>query len=165
MSDAASIAVDRVSVTFRLGASRIRLVGLGFLHVYGTIAGRLVQLGLKPEASHGLFPTGAASVLLPERAGAVVANQVLWLGARLNAQQMVAHGLAHAAVPPDRLAQEAEELARRLLALPAVSRRRLKQARANDLRERLERALTFETRCCLDAAVDPQVRARAAARA
>lgn len=118
-----------------------------------------------PEASHGLFPTGAASVLLPERAGAVVANQVLWLGARLNAQQMVAHGLAHAAVPPDRLAQEAEELARRLLALPAVSRRRLKQARANDLRERLERALTFETRCCLDAAVDPQVRARAAASA
>jgi enoyl-CoA hydratase/carnithine racemase len=116
-----------------------------------------------PEASHGLFPTGAASVLLPDRAGAVVANQVLWLGARLNAQHMVAHGLAHAAVPTDRLAQEADKLAYRLLDLPAVSRRRLKQARTHDLRERLERALAFETHCCLDAANDPEVRARVAA--
>jgi len=116
-----------------------------------------------PEAAHGLFPTGAASVLLPDRAGAVLANQVLWLGARLNAQQMVARGLAHAAVPTDRLAQEADDLARRLLALPAISRRRLKQARAHELRDRLERALAFETRCCLEAAGDPQVRARVAA--
>ncbi|ATQ44585.1 enoyl-CoA hydratase/isomerase family protein [Caulobacter mirabilis] len=117
-----------------------------------------------PEASHGLFPTGGASLLLPQRAGSAVANRVLWLGARLSAQQMVDHGLAHANVPADRLAGEAEALARRLLALPPASRRRLKQALADDLRDRLELALDFEARCCLEAAQDPAVRARVAAR-
>ncbi len=117
-----------------------------------------------PEASHGLFPTGGASLLLPQRAGPAVANRVLWLGARLSAEQMVDHGLAHASVSADRLAEEAEALARRLLALPSASRRRLKQALANDLRDRLEPVLDFEARCCLEAARDPAVRARVAAR-
>jgi cell division protein FtsI (penicillin-binding protein 3) len=62
-------------------ASRIRLVGLGFLLVYGTIAGRLVQLGLKPEASHGLKHTAAEMVSgarpdLVDRNGEILATDV-----------------------------------------------------------------------------------------
>lgn len=116
-----------------------------------------------PEAAHGLFPTGGASILLPERLGAALANRVLWLGERLTAESMLAHGMATAVVPAAQLAAAADDLARRLLALPAASRRRLKQARSGDLAERLERALAFEARCCLEAGGDPEVRARVAA--
>lgn len=116
-----------------------------------------------PEASHGLFPTGGASILLPERAGAAMANQILWLGTRLSAQQILDHGLATEIVARDELAAAADRLAKRLLALPAASRARLKQARAADLAERLERALANETRCCIEAANDPDVRTRVAA--
>ncbi|MFZ4605391.1 MAG: enoyl-CoA hydratase/isomerase family protein [Caulobacter sp.] len=116
-----------------------------------------------PEASHGLFPTGGATVLLAERAGQALANRILWLGERLSADQMVAAGIASAVVPAATLMDEATALARRLMALPAASRRRLKAARAADLADRLERAMALETRNCLEAAFDAEARERVAA--
>ena len=116
-----------------------------------------------PEASHGLFPTGGATVLLAERAGPALANRVLWLGERLGADQLLAAGIASAVVPVATLMDEAAALARRLMALPAASRRRLKVARAADLADRLERAMALETRYCLEAAFDAEARERVAA--
>lgn len=116
-----------------------------------------------PEAAHGLFPTGGATVLLAERAGQALANRVLWLGERLGADQMLAAGLATAVAPASALMDEATALARRLMTLPAASRRRLKAARAADLADRLERAMAYEARYCLEAAFDLEARKRVAA--
>lgn len=116
-----------------------------------------------PEASHGLFPTGGVTVLLAERAGPELANRVLWLGERLGADQLLAAGIAAAVVPAATLMDEVAALARRLMALPAASRRRLKAARAADLADRRERAMAIETRNCLEAAFDTEARERVAA--
>ncbi|WP_374571244.1 enoyl-CoA hydratase/isomerase family protein [Phenylobacterium sp.] len=116
-----------------------------------------------PEAAHGLFPTGGMTMLVEAGAGPALARRVLWMGERLGAAQMLAAGLASAVVPRDRLEAEAEALAARLLALPAGSRRRLKAARAADVRDRLECALAFEAAACLEAVFDAETQARVAA--
>jgi enoyl-CoA hydratase/carnithine racemase len=116
-----------------------------------------------PEAGFGLFPSGGVTILLAERCGPVAANEILWLKKQIDAQDMLALRLVHRVVPLAALAGEAMVLAQTLRTLPEASRRRFKQARVNDIRERLERALDFEARCCTEAAMDLTVRARTSA--
>lgn len=116
-----------------------------------------------PEARHGLFPTGGVSMLLAERCGLRLANDVLWLGERLDAPRMVAAGLASRVTSREGLAAAAEALVAELLDLPAASRTRFKRAQAKPLAPRLESALAFETAHCLEAASDRELRARMAA--
>jgi enoyl-CoA hydratase/carnithine racemase len=113
-----------------------------------------------PEASYGLFCTGGMTVLLPERCGPETANRILWTGERVNATRMVELGFTREIAPRAELAERARALALRIAALPAVSRRRYKQARNLHMREILEKAMAFESQCCLDAASDPEVRDR-----
>lgn len=116
-----------------------------------------------PEAAHGLFPTGGASILMEERLGAAQAAKVLWLGQRLGAAELAAAGIATSVVPASDLDVAAEALCQQLLALPAASRRRLKAVRADAVRPRLEEALTREAALCLEAALDAETLARVAA--
>lgn len=116
-----------------------------------------------PEAKHGLFPTGGVSILLAEQCGQSMANQVLWLGERLDAKQMLGHRIATRVAPRDGLDAAALALVQQLLDLPAVSRTRLKRARAEPLADRLEMAMAFETACCLKAVSDVEMRARVGA--
>ena len=116
-----------------------------------------------PEAKYGLFPSGGVSILLSERCGPALANDVLVLGKRLTATDMQKAGIATQLAARANLHEDAHALARKLTLLPAASRARFKQARQNDIRDRLERAMAFETRCCVAAATDPDVRARAIA--
>lgn len=116
-----------------------------------------------PEAKYGLFPTGGATILLAERCGPAVANDVLWLGKRLDATALQAHGIVSHVVPRDRLGEEALALAARLRALPATSRMRYKQARIEAIVRPLERALALEAQYCKEAPFDPAVRERIAA--
>ncbi|MBL8587534.1 MAG: penicillin-binding protein 2 [Methylobacteriaceae bacterium] len=62
-------------------ASRIRLAAVGFVIVYAAIGGRLIQLGLKPEASRGLKATAAEMVSgarpdIVDRNGEILATDV-----------------------------------------------------------------------------------------
>jgi enoyl-CoA hydratase/carnithine racemase len=115
-----------------------------------------------PEAKYGLFPSGGVTILLAERCGPVVANDVLWLGKRLDAAALEAHRLVSRVVARDRLQDEAMKLAAQLCALPAVTRRRLKRARIEAIAQPLERALALEAQYCKEAAFDPEVRERVA---
>ncbi|MBQ1542737.1 MAG: enoyl-CoA hydratase/isomerase family protein [Caulobacteraceae bacterium] len=115
-----------------------------------------------PEAKHGLFPTGGVSLLLAERCGHAVANDVLWLGEKLDAPRMVERQIASRVTPRDGLADAAEDLVRRLLDLPAASRTRLKRSRGGQLAQRLEAAMAFEAARCLEAGADPGLQARIA---
>lgn len=116
-----------------------------------------------PEAGLGLFPSGGMTFLLAERCGPAAANEVLWLGARRSAQQLFEQHVVARVVPRARLDDEGLALALALRALPAVSRGHLKRARQSDLADRLERALALEAEYCVQAALDPATRQRAAA--
>ncbi len=114
-----------------------------------------------PEAGYGLFPSGGASILLAERCGPALANEVLWLGRKLTAEDLLAHGIVSRVVPRPALDNAARARARELCALPAVSRKRYKQARICAISARLTAAMAYESRCCMEAALDLEVRVRA----
>jgi 2-(1,2-epoxy-1,2-dihydrophenyl)acetyl-CoA isomerase len=116
-----------------------------------------------PEAKYGLFPSGGATILLAERCGPAIANDVLWLGKRLDATALHAQRIVNNVVPRDRLVEETMALAARLRALPAASRARYKQARIEAISRALERALAFEAQYCKEAPFDPAVQERVAA--
>ncbi|MEI9995596.1 MAG: enoyl-CoA hydratase/isomerase family protein [Rhizomicrobium sp.] len=116
-----------------------------------------------PEAGFGLFPSGGVTILMAERCGPALANEILWLKKKLNAAELLAARLVSRVVPRAEMAEEALALAQAIRALPEGSRRRFKEARANDIRARLERALDFEAACCVESALDASVRDRTSA--
>jgi enoyl-CoA hydratase/carnithine racemase len=117
-----------------------------------------------PEAQFGLFVSGGASILLAEALGQQRANQMIWLGERVGARQLAEAGLTLQLVPRANLEAASLTLARRVAALPQQSRHRLKRARRLDLEARLEAALAFEAKCCIEAARDVATAARVADR-
>ncbi len=113
-----------------------------------------------PEAAFGLFPTGGMSMLLDERCGTTRATEILWLGERLGARDLLHERIVGRVVPRAELDAAALTAADRLAALPLESLMRFKAARAEDIRARLDAALARESRHCLLAGVSPEVRAR-----
>jgi enoyl-CoA hydratase/carnithine racemase len=113
-----------------------------------------------PEAKYGLFPSGGLTFLMEDRCGPVLANDVLWLGKRLTAEELLKHGIASRLVEAETLSDEAFDFAQTLRAVPSISRDRLKRSRRSNISERLEQALDFESRCCIDGSLDRDVRTR-----
>jgi crotonobetainyl-CoA hydratase len=68
-----------------------------------------------PEAGLGIIPD-AGAIRLPRQLPAVVANEVLYAGRRLDAAEAERWGLVNRAVPADRLLAEARDLADRVVA-------------------------------------------------
>ncbi len=114
-----------------------------------------------PEAGYGLFPSGGVSILLSERCGPALAGEVLWLGRKLSAKELLLHRIVSHVVPRENLSEATRSLARDICLLPEVSRSRYKQARIRTISARLEAAMAYESRCCIEAALDLDVRARA----
>ncbi|WP_034159729.1 enoyl-CoA hydratase/isomerase family protein [Sphingomonas sp. ERG5] len=113
-----------------------------------------------PEAAFGLFPTGGMSMLLDERCGVARATEILWLGERLDAHDLLRERIVGRVVPRCALQDTALTLAARLAMLPPDTLARFKAARAEDIACRLETALARESRHCLAAAESLEVRAR-----
>src|SRR5690606_29033685 len=63
--------------------------------------------GFFPEASFGLFVTGAVTTLLPAIVGLTKAKEMLLLGEKYSAQELHALGIAWRVVPDDKLMEEA----------------------------------------------------------
>lgn len=75
----------------------------------------------EPFSERGFTADSGGTWLLPRRVGERLAREMLLLGRQLDGAEAAACGLVHAAVPEDRVDQEAEELAARLAAGPTVS--------------------------------------------
>ena len=80
-----------------------------------------------PEVSLGLFVTGAATTLLTKQIGPQRTKELMLFGEKFDAARALELGIAWKIVPAAHLLEEAEALARRIVALPEHSVRDLKR--------------------------------------
>lgn len=116
--------------------------------------------GFFPEVSLNLFVTGGVTALLPAVVGLARAREMLLLGERYEAAELVRLGLAWKAVPPGELEQEALALARRLAALPPLAVRAMKRTLNATGAGDLHRALQLETDATVAGFLDPETTER-----
>ena len=85
-----------------------------------------------PFVDLGLCPEGGSSLIVPQRAGSLLANELLMLGDAFDPETAVRAGIANAVVPLADLFRAAEGTARKLAAKPpaalAATKRLLRQA-------------------------------------
>jgi enoyl-CoA hydratase/carnithine racemase len=113
-----------------------------------------------PEANWGMFPSGGVTALLPACCGPVRANEILWRGLKVGAEELVANGIAGQSVPKEELAAAARALANEIADLPATSRRRMKALRAVQWQDRIEAAMAIESLYCIESSTDPEMRTK-----
>lgn len=113
-----------------------------------------------PEASWGMFPSGGVTALLPACCGPVRANEIIWRGLKVRADELVASGVAGQCVPSSELRTAARTLANEIADLPAASRQRMKALRLAQWKDRIEAAMTIESHYCVEASADPEMRAK-----
>ncbi|MEZ5116483.1 MAG: enoyl-CoA hydratase/isomerase family protein [Candidatus Nanopelagicales bacterium] len=118
--------------------------------------------GFFPELGLGLFPTGAATLLLPRLVGLPRAARLLLLGERIDAERAERWGLASEVVPEDEVPARAARIAEAVAGLPP--------GRVADLKHALVRApyadpaaaMAWETEATVRGFLDPDTPGRAA---
>jgi enoyl-CoA hydratase/carnithine racemase len=113
-----------------------------------------------PEARWGMFASGGVTTLLADCCGQARANEIIWGGIRVKANELVTSGIIGRMVAPTDLAAASRALANQIADLPADSRKRMKVLRVMSQRDRIEAAMKIETQFCIEAALDPALRAR-----
>jgi enoyl-CoA hydratase/carnithine racemase len=113
-----------------------------------------------PEASWGMFPSGGVTALLPACCGPVRANEIIWRGLKVRAEELVASGIVGQHVPQEELATSARALANKIADLPTTSKRRMKALRLAQWQDRIETAMAIESRYCIESAMDPEMRVK-----
>jgi enoyl-CoA hydratase/carnithine racemase len=108
-----------------------------------------------PEVSLNLFVTGAVTSLLPALVGLNTAREMLFLGERYSASDLLRLGVAWRVVPDAVLLDEAHAVARRLAALPRLSVRAMKRALYRSAATDLRAALAEETEATVAGFLDP----------
>ena len=116
--------------------------------------------GFFPEVSLNLFVTGAVTSLLPALVGLNRAREMLFLGERYSARQLLELGVAWRVVEDARLLDEAGEVAARLAALPPASIQAMKRVLNRTAATSIERALELETDATVAAFLDPETTRR-----
>lgn len=109
-----------------------------------------------PEVSLNLFVTGAVTSLLPALVGLNKAREMLFFGDRYDAPQLERLGIAWRVVPDDQLVAEAQHVAEKLAALPALAVRAMKRVLNMTAAVDIRAALTHETRATIDGFMDPE---------
>ena len=95
-----------------------------------------------PFAALGQYPEGCSSYMFPKIMGPEVANEVLWKGRKLNAEEALKCGLVQELYPPDELLQRATAYCERLAAFhPKELKRFIVQ---EELTEKLQEVNTEE---------------------
>lgn len=112
--------------------------------------------GFFPEVSLNLFVTGAVSSLLPAMVGLLKAREMLLLGRRYDAADLLDMGVAWRVVPDGELQAEALAVARQLAALPALSVRAMKRTLNATAATDMHRALQLETDATVAGFMDPE---------
>lgn len=116
--------------------------------------------GFFPEVSLNLFVTGAVTSLLPALAGLNRAREMLFLGERYGAGQLLELGVAWRVVADERLMAEAAGVAARLAALPPASVQAMKRVLNHTAASSIEQALELETDATVAAFLDPETTRR-----
>ena len=98
-----------------------------------------------PEASLGVFVTGGLVATLPAAAGLPRAKALMLLGDEFSAQQAVAWGLVHRAVPAEQLEEASLHACRRLAALQPGVAAHFKRVLNSIGLDRFERAIEEES--------------------
>jgi enoyl-CoA hydratase/carnithine racemase len=112
--------------------------------------------GFFPEISLNLFVTGGVTAFLPALVGLNRAREMLFLGERYNAAELLELGVAWRVAPDDKLLDEAEAVARHLAGLPALSVRAMKRILNSTAVTDLNVALAHETEATIMCFLDPE---------
>jgi enoyl-CoA hydratase/carnithine racemase len=113
-----------------------------------------------PEVSLNVFVTGAVTSILPAIVGPVKAREMLYLGERYTAADLLACGVAWKVVPDAALMAEAQATAARLAALPPLSLRAMKRVLTQAGGAAITRALDLETEATIACFLDPETTRR-----
>jgi enoyl-CoA hydratase/carnithine racemase len=113
-----------------------------------------------PEVSLNLFVTGAVTSLLPALVGLNKAREMLLLGDRYSAADLLEIGLAWRVVNDDILMEEAHLVANRLSELPTLSVRAMKRVLNQSASSDLNLALHLETEATVAGFLDPETTKR-----
>lgn len=110
---------------YAIGIGTTLLLHCDFVYAADTAVFRM------PFVDLGLCPEGGSSLVVPQRAGSLLANELLMLGEAFTPETAVRAGIANAVVPLADLFRMAEGVARKLAAKPpnalAITKRLLRQ--------------------------------------
>jgi len=109
------------------------------------IASEDARLGL-PEVGLGYIPSAGGTQTLPRHAPPGIAMQMILTGDPIDAETAYRYGLVQRVVPPERLYEEAEALARKVLAQPQEAVRLAKRAVVEGVEMPLAQGLALEAR-------------------
>jgi enoyl-CoA hydratase/carnithine racemase len=109
-----------------------------------------------PEVSLNLFVTGGVTSLLPALVGLNKAREMLFLGEKYNAQDLLEIGLAWRVVEDENLIEEAMLVARKLAELPTLSTQAMKRVLNQTAMTDLKRAMARETEATVEGFLDPK---------
>lgn len=109
-----------------------------------------------PEVSLNLFVTGAVTYILPSLVGPMKAREMLYLGERYSAGELMELGVAWRVVPDDTLMTQANEVAAKLARLPPLSTRAMKRVLNQATVGGLHQALQLETEATIAGFMDPE---------
>jgi enoyl-CoA hydratase/carnithine racemase len=116
--------------------------------------------GFFPEVSLNVFVTGAVTSLLPALVGLNKAREMLFLGDRYSAAELLEIGVAWRVVGDDTLMEEAHLVANRLSELPTLSVRAMKRVLIQSASSDLNLALHLETEATIAGFLDPETTKR-----
>ncbi len=115
-----------------------------------------------PEISLGVFVTGGVTDILPRLVGLQKAREMIMLGEKFDAGQAKAWGLIRDVVADAELLQSAEDLARRIAALPRERVRDLRRILARRAGAGLDAAMAQESDATVKGFLDPESAKRVA---
>ena len=113
-----------------------------------------------PELKWGMFVTGGVTSILPKLVGLTKAKEMIILGERYGAAELLELGLAWRVVPDEGLMDEAREVAGRIAELPNKAVTDFKRVIARASCQDVEAAMALETEAAIRGAVDPDSIAR-----
>ncbi|MBN2397514.1 MAG: enoyl-CoA hydratase/isomerase family protein [Deltaproteobacteria bacterium] len=108
------------------------------------IASSSAQLG-QPEINLGIIPGGGGTQRLPRLVGAGIAKELIYTGKFISAERAYEIGLVNAVVDPDKLMDEAKEMARLIASKSVLAVRAAKEAINHGLNMTLNEGLDLES--------------------
>lgn len=115
-----------------------------------------------PEVEWGLFVTGGATAILPALIGPVKTKEMMLLGKRYTAAELLELGVAWRVVPDDQLMSEAQAVASHIASLPARAVRDMKSVLNKATYADVETAIALETDAAVRGSLDPATAERVA---
>lgn len=118
--------------------------------------------GFFPELKWGLFVTGGVTSLLPALVGLNKAREMLFLGEKYSADELLKMGLAYKVCSDESLLEESLTLARKLAALPASAAKDMKLTLNQTAMQNIDTAMQLETSATINGFLDPETTKRIA---